>query len=133
MRYATLRLLFCAGLTLSAALAQNMDVPNEPFQAVHLMVLKSADAEAPIMTMMADFNRAIAKAGCPKCIYHLWKANTDTNGVRNYLWISSWPGRDVYVKIHTSAEYKAVDQKHPDADKLIEKEIYGRYLEMKLP
>jgi hypothetical protein len=125
------RLALCVAVALGAAHAQNQDVPNEPFVAVHLINLKSADAEKPLLAALADYNSAITKAGCPQCAYHLMKGISEKDGVHNYLWISHWPGREVYVKVHTSADYKAVDQKHPEMEGLIVKEIYDRYVELK--
>jgi hypothetical protein len=95
------------------------------------MNFKSSDAEKTMLAVIADYNAAIAKAGCKKCAYHLWKGTDPKTGARNYLWVSSWPGRDVYVKVHQSAAYQAVDKKHPEAQPLIEKEIYDRYVEVK--
>jgi hypothetical protein len=124
-----LRLAFCAGITLATALAQ--DVPSQPFQAVHLYNIKSAGAEKTILAALADYNQAIKKAGCAKCIYHLWKGTDQKSGERNYLWISSWPGREVYVKVHQSDEYLAVEKRHPELGPALGNEIYDRYVEIK--
>jgi hypothetical protein len=125
------RLVLCAAVTLGGVYAQNQDIPNEPFQAVHLFHLKTPDSEKPLLAALADYNKAIAKAGCPQCAYHLLKGISEKDGVHNYLWISHWPGRDVYIKVHTDDDYKAVEQKHPEIEGVFEKEIYDRYVELK--
>jgi hypothetical protein len=125
------RLVFCAWVTLVTAPGQNNDVPpDQPFQAVHLINLKSADAEKTILAALTDINQAIAKAGCPKCAYHLWKVSGTQAGNYNALWTSSWPGRDVYTKVHNSAGYQAAINRHPDLDPIMQAQIYNRYVEV---
>ena len=128
--YFLARLSICAGITLSSALAQiSLDVPDHPFQAVHLMNFKSADAEKTILAALVDYNEAIAK-NCPKCIYHLMKGTDNSSGSHNYLWTSSWPGREVYIKVHQSPEYLAAEKRHPEIQSLVAKETYDRYVEL---
>jgi len=115
----------CAG-------AQNNDQPPaQPFQAVHLIKVTSPAGEKTLAAAMADMNAAIAKAGCPKCAYHLWKVTGTQAGDYNYLWTSNWPGRDVYVKVHSSAGYQAALKKHPEVDEISKTQIYNRYVEVK--
>jgi hypothetical protein len=125
------RLTLCFAIGLISAAAQNQDTPpNQPFQAVHLINLHSADTEKAIMAALTDINAAIAKAGCAKCGYHLWKVVGTQAGNYNYLWISNWPGRDVYVKVHNSAEYQAAINKHHELDAVMDAQIYNRYVEV---
>src|ERR1700693_5972693 len=99
------RLMCCAAVVLASALAQNDDAPpDQPFQAVHLINVPSADAEKALLATLADINAAITKAGCAKCSYHLWKIYGTQSGGYNYLWTSSWPGGDVYTKVHQSSD-----------------------------
>jgi hypothetical protein len=111
--------------------AQNQDAPpNQPFQAVHLINLRSADAEKAFMAALTDINAAIAKAGCAKCEYHLWKVIGTQAGDYNYLWASNWPGREVYLKVHNSAEYQAAISKHQEMEAVMNTQIYNRYVEV---
>ena len=124
-------LLFCATAALVSALAQNDDMPpDQPFQAVHLINLPSAEAEKSLLAALTDINTAIAKAGCANCGYHLWKVYGTQGGAFNYLWMSTWPGRDVYIKIHQSADYQAAINRHQDIDKVMNNQIYNRYVEV---
>ncbi len=124
------RVAFCAGMALVSAAAQNNDVPpDQPFQAVHLFNVPSADAEKALLTAINDINGAIAK-DCAKCVYHLLKVSGTQAGGYKYLWTSSWPGRDVYVKVHNSAGYQAAIDKHKEIDQVIQNQIYNRYVEL---
>jgi hypothetical protein len=113
------------------AVAQNSDVPpDQPFQTVHLINMPSPEAEKTMLAAVTDLNAAIAKAGCPKCIYHLWKVTGTQAGKFNYLWNSNWPGRDVYVKVHNSDAYQAATKKHEAIEKFMESQVYNRYVEV---
>src|SRR5215469_12271860 len=128
---ALVRLTFCAAAALVSALAQNDDMPpDQPFQAVHLINLPSAEAEKSLLAALTDINTAIAKAGCTKCGYHLWKVYGTQAGPFNYLWTSSWPGRDVYMKVHQSADYQAAINRHPGMEDVMKSQIYNRYVEV---
>jgi len=70
-------------------------VPNVP----------SADAEKVLLATLTDINAAITK-GCAKCSYHLWRVYGSQSGGYNYLWTCSWPGGDVYIKVHQSGDYQ---------------------------
>jgi hypothetical protein len=126
-----LRLTFCAAIGMISGVAQNQDPPpNQPFQAAHLINLRSADAEKAFLAAVTDINAAIAKAGCPKCAYHLWKVIGTQAGDYNYLWTSNWPGREVYLKVHNSAEYQAAINRHQDMEAVMNMQIYNRYVEV---
>jgi hypothetical protein len=126
-----LRLTICAAIGLVSAVAQNQDPPpNQPFQAVHLINLRSADEQKAFLAALTDINAAIAKAGCAKCAYHLWKVIGTQAGDYNYLWISSWPGGEVYIKVHNAAEYQAAIGKHPEMEAVMNAQIYNRYVEV---
>ena len=125
------RLTLCAAIGLVSAVAQNDDPPpNQPFQTVHLINLRSADTEKAFVAALTDINAAIAKAGCAKCEYHLWKVVGTQAGNYNYLWTSSWPGRDVYVKVHNSDVYQAAINKHHELEAVMNAQIYNRYVEV---
>jgi hypothetical protein len=116
---------------LVSAAAQNQDPPpDQPFQTVHLINLRSADVEKAMVAALTDINAAIAKAGCAKCAYHLWKVTGTQAGGYNYLWASNWPGRDVYVKVHNSADYQAAIDKHPALEEVMKTQTYNRYIEV---
>jgi hypothetical protein len=125
-----LRLTFCAAIGLVSAVAQNQDPPpNQPFQTVHLINLRSADAQKAFLAALTDINAAIAKAGCAKCAYHLWKVIGTQAGDYNYLWTSNWPGSEVYLKVHNSPGYQAAINKHQqDLDAVMNAQIYNRYV-----
>lgn len=125
------RLAFGSTICLVCAVAQNQDMPpDQPFQTVHLINVPSADAEKALLATLTDINAAIAKAGCAKCSYHLWKVSGTQAGGYNYLWTSSWPGREVYVKVHNSAEYQAAFEKHKDISSIMKTQTYNRYVEV---
>lgn len=127
----TLRLLLGVLAGLMPAVAQNQDEPpNQPFQAVHLINVKSAEAEKALLAALTDINSAIAKAGCAKCAYHLWKVYGTQAGGYSHLWTSSWPGRDVYTKIHRSPEYQAAINKHREIEAIMDTQTYNRYVEV---
>jgi hypothetical protein len=127
-----LRYTAAAAVVLGCAVAQNDDPPPlKPFQTVHLINLASPDVEKKFSAALADMNEAIAKAGCKNCVYHLWKVAGSQAGPFNYLWISSWPARDVYEKIHSSAPYQAALAKHPEIDEVQKTQVYNRYVEVK--
>ena len=126
-----LRLAFCASMGLVSAAAQSLEMPpNEPFQAIHLINVRSANEEKALLAAMADINAAIARAGCEKCAYHLWKVYGTQSGNYNHVWMSSWPGRDVYIKVHMSAEYQAVAKRHQDLEPILATQTYNRYVEV---
>ena len=126
-----IRLAFCSAVGLVCTVAQNRDVPpDQPFQAVHLINVHSADTERALLAALTDINAAIAKAGCAKCAYHLWKVSGTQAGGYNYLWTSSWPGREAYLKVHNSAEYQAAINKHPEMGPIMETQTYNRYVEV---
>jgi len=83
-------LFICVTAGLLPAVAQSQDTPpNQPFQAVHLIKVPSPDAEKSLLAALTDINKAIDKAGCTKCGYHLWKVFGTQAGDYNYLWMSS--------------------------------------------
>jgi len=53
------------------------------------------------------------------------------SGACNYLWISNWPGRDIYQKVHASAEYAAANGRHPEMGPIVSGQVYNRYVEVK--
>ena len=92
---------------------------EQPFQEVHMIAASEADDEKKLTAALDDFNNAIAKGGCPLCIYHLWKTRGQQAGPINYLWISNWPGRATYMEAHTSAEYNAATNRHPEIGPIV--------------
>ncbi len=120
----------CIALMATIAPAQD-DAPIQPFQAVHLFSidLQKPNAEKTVLAAIAEMNRAIIKAGCPDCIYHLWKAYGDA-GNYNYIEISFWPGRDMYDKVHNDPSYMAASTKWSDLRSVVKEEVYSRYVEL---
>ena len=75
------RLALCFGLAAAGAMAQDSP-PVQPFQATHLLWidLQQPNAEKTVLAAMAEMNKAIVKAGCRKCVYHLWKVAGNQTG-----------------------------------------------------
>jgi hypothetical protein len=116
-----------------ATLAVSQQTPSEqPFQAVHMIASTQAGDEKKLVAAMDDLNNGIAKGGCPPCIYHLWKTSGQRSGPFNYLWISNWPGRAIYEKVHAAREYIDATGRHPEIAAIRSGEIYNRYVEVKL-
>jgi hypothetical protein len=136
-RSATLlhRLTFCAVLAAGRLLAQTQDTPpQEAFQAIHLIRVDTTNhpgAEKTMLAAIAEMNMAIVKAGCKTCIYHLWKVVGNSAGNLNYMQISSWPGREVYEKVHNSAEYNEASKNWESLRSVLADEGYFRVVELK--
>ena len=128
----TLTLVFGLCVLVSAAVrAQEQPPPPEkPFKALHLFNLPSAEAETKVLSVVADLNDAVAKAGHPKIRYQLWKVAGAQQGAHAYLLESTWPGRAVYEEVHDGAVFKAAQAKHPEVAKLFEGEVYNRLVEV---
>jgi hypothetical protein len=129
------RLALCAAFASGCLLAQAQDAPpQEAFQAVHLIRVDTTShpaAEKTILAAIAEMNKAIVKAGCKTCIYHLWKVAGDSTGRLNYLQISYWPGREVYEKVHSSAEYNEASKNWQSLRSVVADEDYFRFVELK--
>ena len=104
--------------------------PKGPFKTVHLTNLKSAADVAALQTAIADMNKAVASAGHRDVRYRLYKVSGEQAGTYGYLWESSWPGGDVYDKVHKHPEWIASSRKHPELDGLMKDEVYNRYVEV---
>lgn len=104
--------------------------PKEAFKAVHLVNLKSPADVAALQASLADINKVVANAGYRDVRYRLYKVIGKQAGAYAYLWESSWPGGEVYAKVHQSAEWSAASKKHPELDVLMKDEIYNRYVEV---
>jgi hypothetical protein len=116
--------------TVAGATAAAQDTPpSGPFKAVHLTNLKTDAEVAQLQAAIADMNAVVAKAGYPNIKYRLFKVAGTRSGSHEYLWESSWPGADVYNKIHNSAAWRESTQKH-QMDNLLRDEIYNRYIEV---
>jgi hypothetical protein len=130
-----LRLSLSAVLGSVCLLVRAQDAPpQEAFQAVHLIKVDTAthpEAEKTMLAAIADMNKAIVKAGCKTCIYHLWKVAGDSGKGLNYLQISYWPGREVYEKVHNSAEYAAASKNWESLRSVVADEGYFRFVELK--
>jgi hypothetical protein len=125
------KLAFCFGLAAISAIAQDSP-PVQPFHAVHLLWIdvQQPDAEKTVLAAIAGMNKAIVKAGCPDCVYHLWKVSGDPNGKYTYLQIFFWPGREVYNKVHDSPEYAAASRNWATLRSVVKEEVYNRYVEI---
>lgn len=104
--------------------------PKEAFKAVHLVNLKSPADVAALQAALADINKVVANAGYRDVRYRLYKVTGKQAGTYGYLWESSWPGGEVYDKVHKSAEWSASSKKHPGLDVLMKDEVYNRYVEV---
>ena len=104
--------------------------PKEAFRAIHLVNLKSPADVAAVQAALADLNKAMANAGYPDVRYRLYKVVGKQAGGYAYLWESSWPGGDVYDKVHQHPEWIASSRKHPELDALMKDEVYNRYVEV---
>ena len=121
--------ILCAALA-SPALAQPEAPPKEPFKAVHLMNLTAAQ-EAKYMAAVQDFNRGFVKDGCGSCIYHVFKVGKSEGAKYGYMMVSDWPGRDMYVKLHSTDDYKAAGKRNPIMSDVRKTEYYDRFVEAK--
>jgi hypothetical protein len=105
--------------------------PDQPFQTVHLTTSDEPGAEKGLVETIRDLNEVITRSGCPKCIYHLYKAYGEPSGVVTFLWIANWPDRATYEKIHEAPAYNAAWARHPELASVRQGEIYNRYVEVK--
>jgi hypothetical protein len=119
------------GAVASTALAQqNPAPPTGPFRAVHLMNM-TAEQEAKYMAFVKEANQQFAKLGCAACAYHVYKVGAAGGGKYDHMQVSEWPGRDVYMKLHTDADFRAIDKKHPIRAEVEKSEFYDRFVEVK--
>ena len=116
------------GTTSIGAVAQEPP-PAGPFRAVHLVSLTPPQV-ATLQAWMAEMNAFIEKAGHKEVRYRLFKVTGKQAGRYEFMWESSWPGADVYQKIHSQAEWKAIGSKYPGLSELLKDEIYNRYVEV---
>ena len=127
------RVLLCAAAlisgTASAASAQQ-SIPAGPFQTVHMMIVAPGQ-EAALVAAVRDINRVFQAEGCSACAYHLAKLAGGQSIKYNYIMTGDWPGRDGYMKIHTSADYIKSGQKNPVLGVLSQTELYGEYVAVK--
>ncbi len=119
-----------AAMATAAVAQQNPAPPSGPFKAVHLMSM-TADQEAKQMAFIRDANQVFAKLGCANCAYHLYKVGAAGGGKYNHMMSSDWPGRDMYIKLHASDDYKALGKKHPVMEELEKTQFYERFVEVK--
>ena len=119
-----------AAIATAAAAQQAPAPPAGPFKAVHLMTM-TADQEAKQMAFIKDANQVFAKLGCANCAYHLYKSGAAGGGKYNHMMSSDWPGRDEYIKLHASDDYKALGKKHPVMEELEKTQFYERFVEVK--
>lgn len=126
-------IVFC-GLVTALASAQDQPAPpSQPFQTVHFYKIDDQQPEvaAKLKTAYDDINKAISKAGCKRCVYHLWKAYGQADHGYNYVQVSWWPGREVYEKIHKDPGFLAAYQKSgKDLEGIVKEEVYNRMVEI---
>ena len=108
------------------------DPPTGPFRAVHLVSLTPQQV-AVMQAWMSDINAVLDKAGHQDSRYRLFKVIGKQAGQYDFMWESSWSSGDVYTRIHSSAEWRAVGEKHPGVSALTKDEIYNRYVEVLPP
>lgn len=112
-------------------MAQNDAPPDRVFKTSHLLNLPSDVTESALLSILTDMNQAIAKAGCAKCRYALFKVHGQQQGTYSYMWEAAWPGGAVYAKVHNDPGYQAALRRHPELEeKVMKNEIYNRYVEV---
>lgn len=119
-----------AAFASAASAQQTTPPPVGPFKVVHLMNM-TPDQEAKYLAYIKDANQVIAKLGCASCAYHVYKVGAPSGGKYNHMTASDWPGRDMFVKVHTADDYKALGQKHPIRDEVEKTQFYDRFVEVK--
>jgi len=131
MRHVTSRIvpLVLIALFATSAVAQDA-APKEPFKAMHLVTLKTPADIAALQAAITDMNKAVATAGYPGIRYRLYKVVGKQAGEYSYLWESTWPGGEVYDKVHNHPEWIATTKRHPKLDVLMKDQIYNRYVEV---
>ena len=76
-------------------------------------------------------NRAIADSGHPNAGYRLWKVTGEQAGEYSYLWEGAWPDQATYDEIHEGEAWqKAAERVGPLFEKIMEKQIYNRFIEI---
>src|SRR5215469_13919834 len=68
-------------LLLSLPVFSQDRAPDQPFQTVHLTTSDEPGAEKGLIDTIRELNEVITRSGCPKCIYHLYKAYGEPSGV----------------------------------------------------
>ena len=108
--------------------------PKEPFKAVHVLNLKSDADLAALVAWMTEANAIVAKMGVRDTKYRLYKVAGQQAGTFAYLLESAWSGGDAYEKTHKSADFQALQNKHPKMATILsdDNQIYNRYVEVPL-
>ena len=127
--------ILCAVVLAAAAASaasgeQTVPPPVGPFKVVHLMNM-TAEQEARYGAYIKDANQVMARLGCPSCAYHVYRVGAASGGKYNHMTMSDWPGRDMFVKVHTADDYKALGAKHPVRDEVEKAQFYDRFVEVK--
>jgi len=131
MSHATLVFVRLALVSAFAGTAAAQEAPpKEPFKAVHLVNITSPADVAALQATIDDLNAVVTKAGLRETRYRLYKVAGKQAGTYNYLLESSWPGGEVYDRIHKSAEWMAAATKHPEFERITKGEVYNRYVEV---
>ena len=104
----------------------------QAFQAVHLLWVDAQQprAEERIRAAIGELNGAIRKAGCPGCVYHLWRVSEGAPGGYNYMQQSNWPSRAMYDKVHNSPDYVRASRGWVALRSLVTREVYVRQSEV---
>lgn len=121
-----------AGVVAAAQEPQQVPTPpGQPFIAMHTFVVRPEE-EKPFLAAIREINAAIARAGCPTCIYHEFKIRGPQSGPDNYMQVSYWPSDDIYVKVHASPDFIAVNRRLSDITaRVYRAQTYNRYVEVK--
>jgi hypothetical protein len=127
-RAAVVRIL--AGLVLlTIRMVAQEGLPEGPFKTIHLVTLDAAQ-EAKLSRSLAQFNRALAKAGYPNAQYRLYKVHGNQQGQYSHLWEASWSGRAEYEKIHNLPAYQDASALLKELAPFMDKEVYNRFVEI---
>jgi hypothetical protein len=118
---------------LSPPVADPTPMPGEgpTFLALHLFNLPSADSEQEVVSMLEEFNEAVAAAGHPETRYNVWKVTGEQAGDYTYLFGSLWADRDVYDAVHAHPAHQSLMETYGEAyETLVGEEVYNQYERM---
>jgi hypothetical protein len=96
--------------------------------ATHLFNLPSAESEQELVSMLEEFNAAVAAAGHPETRYTLWKVTGEQAGDYTYLFGSLWADREVYDAVHAHPAHQSLMETYGEAyQAMVGEEVYNQY------
>ena len=107
--------------------------PAPAYKPVHLMNLTSSEAEANLLTILAEFNKLYAQMGYPNIRYRVWKVSGKQSVQFTHIWESEWPDKATYDKVHSFKEFTELHARHEkELRGLLKDHVYNRYEELPL-